>query len=811
VVGRRRWLLTGVALAAAILLLGRVWADAYADFLWHSSLGSEAIWRAQVAAGSALTLASGAVAALFAFVNLLVVRHSVVSLVLPRKVANVEFGEEVPGSVLTRAALVVSLVIGGIMALPAAGWWNVLLAVDGVSFGEVDPYFQNDLGFYVAQLPMERSLYTWAAITSALVGILVVVLYALTPSLRLNKGGIYTTSYVRRHITILGGILLLLLAWSFRIHTYQILSHGTGPDGAFGYVDHAIGIPGNLALAVAAVISGLIVTWAGWSGQTRLAVLGITAVLVLALFVRVLAPAAAHRFASAEEREVRERPYLQTRIGYTRRAFDADRVSGRGFVTPAGIAEAALGVPIWDPLAAAHALRFNDPVASAGRAGWSVSNRTLEMTLSERLPGREPLEGNRWRYVRLDAALAEGGAPVPVGGGDGAGSSVPSVISDGASEHLVVSNSEGGIAGVPLQGRARRLALAWSLRDMDLLVERFPGADPVVVARRSVEERIRAMAPPFTQFGDASVAVVRDTVFWVVPVYSTAGTMPLSRHMEVGGESVNWLRHSVTALVNGTSGRLKFVIDSAPDPVAAAWRRRFPSIFTTWAAVDPEIRSSVPPPRVGTRTIAVAYARYGARDERLGRGGHIPPWNGADSLLAGERHVIGYPGSDRPVSVYPVTDAGDSLVGSVIARGGGDGAIAWQASPTGVSWAEAARLMAEASDGRTSPTGAIRGAVRVIPLAGTIALAQPEYHWPEGGAPLLRRVAILDGDTIRHGPTLAELAGVSPIQRERGGEDLAAVALRLYERMRAALSRSDWAAFGSAMDSLGGILRGEGR
>jgi uncharacterized protein len=634
------------------------------------------------------------------------------------------------------------------------------------------------------------------------------VLYALTPSLRLGKGGIYATSYVRRHITILGGLLLLLLAWSFRIHTYRMLSHGAGPDGAFGYVDHAIGIPGNLALAVAAVIAGLIVTWAGWSGQTRLAVLGITAVLVLALFVRVLAPAAAHRFASPEEREVRERPYVQTRIGYTRRAFDADRVTADGFVAPAGIADIALGVPIWDPLAASHALRFNDPVAAAGRAGWSMTNRVLELTLTERLPAREPLEGNRWRYVRLDAALAEGGGPVPVGAGDGTGSTLPSVMSDEPSEHLVVSNSSGGIAGVPLQGRARRLALAWSLRDLDLMIERYPGADPVVVGRRSVEERIRAIAPPFTQFGDASVAVVHDTVFWVVPVYSTAATLPLSRHMEVGGESVNWLRHSVTALVNGSSGRLRFVIDSTPDPLAAAWRRRFPSIFTTWAAVDPAIRRSIPPPKVGTRTIALAYARYGARDERLGRGGHIPPWNGADSLLAGERHVIGYPGTDRPVAVFPVTDADDSLVGSVIASGGGDGAFIWHPSPTGISWAEGARLLADAPDGRTPPTAATRGAVRVVPLAETVALAQPEYHWPEGGAPTLRRVALLDGDTVRRGQTLAELAGVSPVQRERAGEELGEVALRLYDRMRAALARSDWADFGSAMDSLGAILRG---
>jgi uncharacterized membrane protein (UPF0182 family) len=106
-----------------------------------------------------------------------------------------------------------------------------------------------------------------------------------------------------------------------------------------------------------------------------------------------------------------------------------------------------------------------------------------------------------------------------------------------------------------------------------------------------------------------------------------------------------------------------------------------------------------------------------------------------------------------------------------------------------------------------------RGPVRAIPIAGGLAFVQPTYSWRAQGAPTLLRVSVLIDDTVHVAPTLAQLAGMPLVARTAtspgpAATDLRARAAVLYARMRDALRRGDWAAFGAAFDELGRLLGG---
>src|SRR5690349_4675591 len=118
----RRWLLLALAAAAVLLLAGRALAEAYVDYRWYAAMGAEEVWRARIAATMTLRLTSWIVATLFVFANLFAVRHSVVSVVLPRRVANLEIGEEVPGSYLTATVIGISVVLGILLTMPQSDW-----------------------------------------------------------------------------------------------------------------------------------------------------------------------------------------------------------------------------------------------------------------------------------------------------------------------------------------------------------------------------------------------------------------------------------------------------------------------------------------------------------------------------------------------------------------------------------------------------------------------------------------------------------------------------------------------------------------
>ena len=78
------------------------------------------------------------------------------------------------------------------------------------------------------------------------------------------------------------------------------------------------------------------------------------------------------------------------------------------------------------------------------------------------------------------------------------------------------------------------------------------------------------------------------------------------------------------------------------------------------------------------------------------------------------------------------------------------------------------------------------------------------------GPPTLLHVALLVNDTVRVAPTLAELAGAAPpstsVLPATTAADVRTRAATLYARMRDALRRGDWAAFGQAFDELGKLL-----
>ena len=122
-----------------------------------------------------------------------------------RREPSIEIGEEVPGRYMMTAAVVLSALLGIALAYPSDDWTSFVLARSGAAFGETDPYSGVDLGFFVFWLPFENALWNWAFLCIAVVAVAVMLLYALTPSLRWRRGSLYVSMYVRRHVAVIVG------------------------------------------------------------------------------------------------------------------------------------------------------------------------------------------------------------------------------------------------------------------------------------------------------------------------------------------------------------------------------------------------------------------------------------------------------------------------------------------------------------------------------------------------------------------------------------------------------------------------------
>jgi uncharacterized membrane protein (UPF0182 family) len=323
----RRRLLIGVVIAAALLVGGRALSALYADYAWYAAMGATPLWSER--AGDLLLIYGiGTVIAVFvAFVNLSALGRSIGTLTLPRRLANVEFGEAVPRRYLDRFALVLSIAIAAALTPALPSWTSLALARRGVSFRESDPYFQHDLAFYTTWLPFEKSVYSWVMLLIVGVSIVVVVLYSLTPGLRWERAGIQMSARVRRHLSVLAALLLLVTMWSYRLESYDLMIRGGGEGGVFSYVDHRWLLPGLLLLWIATAAVAITVLLSGWTGQLRTSFIAVTVIVVLSVSVQEIVPLLVRRFTPKDVQVVRERPYAATRADFTRRAYDLNAVS----------------------------------------------------------------------------------------------------------------------------------------------------------------------------------------------------------------------------------------------------------------------------------------------------------------------------------------------------------------------------------------------------------------------------------------------------------------------------------------------------
>jgi hypothetical protein len=390
------------------------------------------------------------------------------------------------------------------------------------------------------------------------------------------------------------------------------------------------------------------------------------------------------------------------------------------------------------------------------------------------------------------------------------------IVYDGATSYVVVPDTTGTLAAPALNTTLSRLAHAWSLQNFRLLVSSPPRPTPRIVRRRGVRERVRALAPFFVQGRFVTPIAREGRLLWALDLYAASANYPVSQHVALGGEEFSYVRHAATALVDANTGEVMLVADSALDPIAQSWVRRFPTLFSDWSHIPASIAAAIPPALDAAQLQAGILARHGRRGEVAPRGS-LPAEEGADSGLVGPASAsIVLPISDEAAAwTIPVLDDAGGVRGVVIATGGRTRGTYWlERNGPALPWNDVLDRLRHTRDslpGRPREPSVRAGRVRVVPLGNRLAFVQSAYAWPPEGPPALLRVGVLDQDSVFAGRTLADALGVTAVVDPNAAEPISDESLRtrasrLYEVMRDALRRGDWPAFGEAYDALGALL-----
>ena len=820
----RRWSAVLLLAVALTLLLGRWASMVYADWHWFDALGALAVYRSQLAHQAAWWSGAGLTAFAFSFLNFYALRRSILSLVLPRRLGNLEIGEAIPGPVLLAAVLIVSTILGVVLAAPAGDWTTFALARIAQPFREMDPYLDRDISYVVAWLPFELELHAWATRVMVVVGVLIVALYALTPSLRLHRGGVYVSAYCRRHLSTLAAVGLLLLAWGARLDGLSMTSIGADAAQPFGAYGFRVGLTLTAWTAVLSGMSAFLVFWAGWHGYARIAAFAALLACVGSPVLSTALPLLAQRSLSEAELREEDRPFAITRRLYTRRAFGVDAIKldtaaaqSTAHASFASLAPFALGAPTWDPAALLRAAAGPREGSPSAELAWIVAP-ALEAIV---VVGPRAGDAAHWAGERIDATATDERGRVLAALAPPPPSSAllaweQPLVFDGATGFVVVSDTGGHIPAPRYQSLVERVAHAWNLRAPRLLATADRPLRPRIVFHRDVRERIATLVP-FLTLGPTLAPIVRgDSLFWSVELYSTTATYPLSERLLFAGAARAYVHHAATAFVSAQTGRVTLVASAEPDAIMRTWMRRFPALFVR-PANAPAALMQLRPPLVDWASIqATAFARTGVEPApRAASRSSIGVDNADADLADGPPTLYAAPGTPSGLAwTVPLVDASGAVIGSVTSTGGPMAHTIWRATQRQVRWSEVLDRLQRTADSagfgrqRRNPR---RGRVLVIPVDGELLYAQAHYEWATESGPVLTGVSTEFAGVARAGAKLSEIIGGAAGRMDRGDGAFRAAVTAAHRRMNDAMRRGDWIAFGAAFDALGQLLRSPGR
>jgi uncharacterized membrane protein (UPF0182 family) len=133
-----------------------------------------------------------------------------------------------------------------------------------------------------------------------------------------------------------------------------------------------------------------------------------------------------------------------------------------------------------------------------------------------------------------------------------------------------------------------------------------------------VSDRVAALAPFLTFERDPYLVVGNDgRLYWMLDGFTTSGDYPYSSHYQFEGQSINYVRNSVKAVVDAYDGTTTFYVFDATDPIIAAYQRVFPGMFKDASAMPQNLRQHVRYPEWLLQLQAAVYGLYHMTDPEV--------------------------------------------------------------------------------------------------------------------------------------------------------------------------------------------------
>jgi uncharacterized membrane protein (UPF0182 family) len=640
---RRNWLWILIGAALVVGIGATSVAVLYTDILWFREVGFLSVFRTVLSARLVIGVLGGLFFFLITFVSLQAVLWKrrnltlVGGLVMPVPIA-------IPQN-LRRWTLLPSAVVGVLGGTAAFSQWHVALAyLNRTPFGLNDPFFGKDVGFYIFSLPFFRLIqqHLWVAFMAALA--VSALAYFILGDIRLAPRRIAVEQRARTHISILAAILFALRAWGYQISIWDLMYSPRGVAYGASYVDIHAQVPAYKVLFFAALLGALLSLLSLFLRSLRFIGYSVVALVILSLGVGYAYPAFMQNFTVSPNELAYELPFIEHNIRFTRHAFGIDDIESAPLAAANNITQADLqenlatirNFRLWDYRVLKDTYtqvqeirmyyKFNDVDVDR-----YVVNGELRLVLAS---AREldisalPPEATSWINIHLKythgygivmspaSEVTRDGMPafylqdIPPRPSADISVTRPEIYFGELTNHYIIVNTKEpefdypraetealeptfyqGKAGIPLGGFLRRLAFMLRFRDYQILVSGALTPESRVVMRRSIMERVRAIAPFFMYDQDPYIVTADGKLYWMLDGYTVSANYPYSQPDSVVG--INYIRNSVKVVIDAYDGTITFYQADSEDPIITTYAKIFPELLRPISEMPDSLKAHI--------------------------------------------------------------------------------------------------------------------------------------------------------------------------------------------------------------------------
>ncbi|MBU5449875.1 UPF0182 family protein [Acetivibrio sp. MSJd-27] len=390
--------------------------------------------------------------------------------------------------------------------------------------------------------------------------------------------------------------------------------------------------------------------------------------------------------------------------------------------------------------------------------------------------------------------------------------------------------------------------------DFQMLISSFIDENSKILINRNVLERVSKVAP-FLEVDNDPYMVINEEgkLKWVVNCYTTSSEFPYSQPVSFNGRPINYIRDSVKAVVDAYDGTVDFYITDPNDPIVQTYKKIYPRFFNE-NPLPADIASHLQYPEKMFKVQSTVFKKYHTTntDTFYNR---TDVWEYCKEKVQGEAKPVEpyyslmplFGEKEELILMIPYTLSNkDNLVAwlAVSCDAQNYGKMALYTFPKGEnvygtmqianridSDPNISKEMTLWSQGGSSVT---RGNMLVVPVKNSLLYVQPVYisSSNDSSIPELKRVIVAYGDKIVMEATLEDClmklfnyklesdlqgeASTAPsvVEPPESGQENPTVTpavvpneseqkvVELYDRMKAALSKSDWTEFGRSMEEL---------